>query len=96
MEEVTLFLDEIFESLIHALHSSSIEPDLSLSVEWHCTHDLEEEHFSIHMGTLEKFLEIPYILRFLPTDGRGFIGTPLVLFLPKGRNVVLLMEEFLH
>ena len=79
----------MFESLIPVLHSSSIEPDLSFLVEWHSTHDLEETHFSIDMVTLEQVLEISYILRFLPTNGRGFNGTPLVIFLPKGRNVVL-------
>ena len=50
---------------------------------------MEETLFYIDMGTLEKVLEIPYILRFLLIDGRHFISTRLVFFLPKGRNVVL-------
>ena len=50
---------------------------------------MEEETFSIDMGTFEQVLEIPYILRFLDIDGEGFIDTPLFIFLPKGRNVVL-------
>lgn len=89
LEDVTLFLKEIFESLIHALRSSLVEPNLSFLAEWHRTHDLDEALFRIDMGTLEKVLEIPYILRFLPIDGRGFIDKNLVMFLPKGRNIFL-------
>ena len=82
--EVTFSSEETLESLIHVLHSSLVDPDLSFSEKWHSTHDLDEAPFSIDMGTLEQVSEISYILRFLPTDGRGFIGTPLVMFLPKG------------
>ena len=89
MEKVTLFLEEILESFRHVLHSSPVKSNLYFPIEWHSTHDLEEALFSIHMGILEQVSEIPYILRFLPTDGGGFIDTPLVLFLLKGRNVVL-------
>ena len=29
LEEATLFLEEVFKSLIHVLHSSLVEPDFS-------------------------------------------------------------------
>ena len=53
LEEVTLFLEDIFECLIYALHSSLVDTNLSFLVEWHSTHDLEQTLFSIDMGTLE-------------------------------------------
>ena len=89
LEEATLFLEEVFKSLIHVLHSSLVEPDFSFLGEWHSTHDLEEAPFGIDMRILEHASQISYILRILPTHGRGFIDTPLVLFLSKGKNVVL-------
>ncbi|GLJ09904.1 hypothetical protein SUGI_0118020 [Cryptomeria japonica] len=92
LEEVSLFFEETHESLDIVLHSSSPDVGVPFSVVWSSSPPLEGVSFSIDMGTLEQFSEIPFIMSFLHTsslhDWGDFMDTPLVLFLPKGRNVV--------
>lgn len=92
LEEVSLCLEETCESLGHVLHPSPLDLVVPFSIVWHSLPPLEGVSFSIDMGTFEQFSEIPFIMSFLHTsslhDWRDFMDTPLVLFLPKGRNVV--------
>lgn len=88
LKEIYLPCEEIHEFFDRALHQFLNASRLSYST----LSDFLMTSFRINMETMEQFSKASYILKSLPTysfqDLGDFIQAYLVLFLPKGRNVV--------